>query len=266
MHSLGAGIVIIAVSTLAAIIGLILVRKRYDLNVLKSQHEVGGYMLSILGTLYAVVLGFIVVSVSESAQAAKENMALEVNSLLNIGRYADGLNVQDYNRIIKPCVEYCNAVAESEWPKMRHGKICHKSMVAMHDIWEAIRDCHPNNEKEQTFYSAIIDNYTSMSNGRRSRLIAAMGSVPIITWVVLIVGAIITIGFTYFFGMEKLGAQILMTSLVSITLSLNLYIVIVNSQPFGGDFGLSPAPFRIAAEVLKAGRQVPEFNDLSKFR
>ena len=128
----------------------------------------------------------------------------------------------------------------------------------MKDVWTAIRDFEPRTPQEQCFYNSIIETYTTMSNSRRIRLVEAEGSVSPVLWVVLFVGAIITVGFTYLFVVERLGSQILMISLVCTALSLNLYLVIINSSPFFGDFKLRPIAFKVAAKFIEDKDSVPK--------
>ncbi|MFX7701453.1 hypothetical protein ABTJ88_19765, partial [Acinetobacter baumannii] len=71
MQSILLGLAVIGGSTLYAIIGVLIVRKRFKATLLKTHHEVGGYLMSILGSLYAVVLGFVVVTVSQDVQDAR---------------------------------------------------------------------------------------------------------------------------------------------------------------------------------------------------
>jgi hypothetical protein len=64
-------------------------------------------------------------------------------------------------------------------------------------------------------------------------------------WLVLIVGGVFTIIFTYFFGVEKIRVQALMTLLVAMTLSLNVYLVFVFGNPMSTDLGVKPGPFQL---------------------
>ncbi|MFY0030148.1 hypothetical protein ABTP79_18740, partial [Acinetobacter baumannii] len=82
------------------------------------------------------------------------------------------------------------------------------------------------------------------------RLATALGRVSPVLWTVLIVGAAVTIGFSYFFGMESARSQIIMTALVALVLSLNLFLVVVESHPFAGTFRIQPTPFKVALELF----------------
>ncbi len=55
------GVLLIAVATSLAVLGLFVFRRLLASSDLISTHDVGGYLLSVVGTMYAVILGLIVV-------------------------------------------------------------------------------------------------------------------------------------------------------------------------------------------------------------
>jgi hypothetical protein len=90
---------------------------------------------------------------------------------------------------------------------------------------------------------------------RRARLIASEGAVPYLLWVVLIGGAAITIGFTYFFGAGNLQAQMLMTALLAILIFSELLVVVGVDRPFSGTVKVGP---NALADVLADYRLSPQ--------
>ncbi len=66
------GVVVVFLSTLVFVAGLLITRKLVDLNKLRASHEVGGYPLSVVGTLYAVLLGLVFVDAMEKFQVARD--------------------------------------------------------------------------------------------------------------------------------------------------------------------------------------------------
>jgi hypothetical protein len=55
------GTFLITITTMTSVVGLLLVRRRFAALGLTTYQEVGGYMLSVVGTVYAVILGLTVV-------------------------------------------------------------------------------------------------------------------------------------------------------------------------------------------------------------
>jgi formylmethanofuran dehydrogenase subunit A len=80
-------------------------------------------------------------------------------------------------------------------------------------------------------------------------LVAAEGVVPSVIWPVLFGGAIITVGFTFFFGTENLRAQMAMTILLSLLVFSQLLIIVTVDYPFTGPIKVEPTALaRVLAE------------------
>jgi len=94
-----------------------------------------------------------------------------------------------------------------------------------------------------------------IEDNRNERLDSADGSVPMILWLVLIAGAVITLGYPAFFGTMNVVAQALMTATLAALVALVLVPAILLDFPFTGDVVLSSAPFSTDASTF--GRAVP---------
>src|SRR5215471_7058687 len=91
---------------------------------------------------------------------------------------------------------------------------------------------------------AQLDNVTA---ARRVRLHLAFGLVPTVIWIALYAGAILTVGFTLFFGSKNLKAQVLMTGILSVLVATGLVVIISIDHPFSGAIHIRPEPL---AQVL----------------
>ena len=69
-----------------AILGLLLVRRLVPLDLLQMHHEVGGYIIGVMGTIYAVILAFVVFVVWNQYQMANAAVVAEANSLGDLSR------------------------------------------------------------------------------------------------------------------------------------------------------------------------------------
>jgi hypothetical protein len=62
-------------------------------------------------------------------------------------------------------------------------------------------------------------------------------------WVVLLAAGMITIGFSFFFGIENVWAQVLMVAALAATISLVLFLILTLDQPFSGVAAIEPEAF-----------------------
>ena len=252
------GIIIVGGITTVAILGLFLIRSRYDVRKFASHHEIAGYLFAVLGTLYAVVLGFVVVGVSDSLHNDSVNIATEINSVMTIYRIAEGLPEKNKEQIDQALLGYLTAVYRQEWAAMASNKISGSTIKAQEDIWQSIKVFVPQTEQQQSFYSLILENYSRLLDCHRMRLLAAHDSVSPILWIVLISGAVSTIAFMLLFGLDRPWPQVVMMILVCVTLGLNLFLVAIYGRPFEGDLGIHPKEFEMAAEFIRNHGQIPD--------
>ena len=63
---------------------------------------------------------------------------------------------------------------------------------------------------------------------------------PNVIWMVLFLGAGLTVGFTLFFGSENLTAQVSMTGVLSLLVTMGLVVILSIDHPFTGPVYIHP--------------------------
>ena len=64
----------------------------------------------------------------------------------------------------------------------------------------------PVDGRGEALLNGILHQLDQLTDARRGRIVAAGGSVPSVVWMVLVGGAFLTIGFTFFLGTENFNA------------------------------------------------------------
>jgi hypothetical protein len=227
-----------------AVGGLLIVRQRFSHEMLSVHHDVAACFMTVIGTLYAVVLGFIVVESLNTFQDARQNVGNEANALHDLFHIADGLEQPVKGRIRQLCLNYAQTMVDKEWPAMQDGHGAPESHVVTMHLWHDIVYYDPKgSDNKEDLHGAMLQQVQRLSDSRHTRLIAANPNYNPVVWSALIVGGIITVVFTYFFGVKNIWVQALMTALVTLVLGLNLVLVELFDTPFSGDVNVSPQPF-----------------------
>ncbi len=242
---------VVGVSTVLSVLGMLLVRSFVDLSKLKAHHEVAGYLLSVIGTLYAVLLAFVVVEAQSNIQQARQTAEFEANSIADIFHYAGWFPVKTRAAVRGLCLDYVTAVVDEEWDKMETFQFSARAVSGLHNMWHAVRQFEPVTEGQKAAYAAVLEELGNAGDNRRSRLLANHNGVSPLLWTVITVGGVLTITFTYFFGLENVRAQMIMVALVAITLSLNIFLVAAYTYPFAGEFKIEPDAFEFDQLIFK---------------
>lgn len=258
MNSLFYGLGFVLLSTGLAVAGMLVVRRRFGVANLVANHEVAGNLLSIIGTLYAVLLGFVIVDAMERQQELRVIVEQEANGIANIFLLANGLEKQTRVPIQQHCRRYVQAVIDEEWEAMNNGTVSRTTLDCSWRLWSEITLMKPATTAEQTLHDKLLDQVSQMSDNRRIRIVSAAHGVAPAMWAILIIGGGFTVVFTYFFAVENVKVQLLMTTLVSLTLALNVLLVFLYGYPFAGALAVKPDAFKLDLlmfQVYASGKQ-----------
>jgi drug/metabolite transporter (DMT)-like permease len=86
------------------------------------------------------------------------------------------------------------------------------------------------------------------------RIFAGNNTVPPVIWLVLLVGGVFAVSYTFFFGMKNLRAQYLITTTLTVTVTSILFLVYVLDHPFTGTSRVSFAPLTEATAAMRGDR------------
>lgn len=236
-------IVVMLLSVLGAVGGLFLVRKYVSHESLRLNHEVAGSLLSIIGTLYSVVLGLVVVGSLNTFQQARITVAQEANCLHDIFHLAAGLPVPIEKHVREDCLEYATVLIKDEWKAMESGNYSDRAHLLVNDMWDTLVSYQPLTQKESDLHASLLAQMDALDDNRQVRLNQASPVYDFIIWTVLIGGGAVLVFFTYFFAVKKLMVQVIMTAMVALILSLNLMVVAMFGYPYSGDVHVPPDPF-----------------------
>jgi hypothetical protein len=94
-----------------------------------------------------------------------------------------------------------------------------------------------------------LDHYLELRGTRLSHVGTGM---PSLVWLVLIVGAVLSIVITYCFSMRGIWAHVLLTVILSGFLSLLIFLVVMMDNPFRGEFAVAADAFELARTRMQA--------------
>lgn len=245
-------ILVVGGSTGLAVAGMLMVRKRVSIDTLTSYHEVAGYLLSVIGTLYAVLLGFVVVDAMNSMQDARLAVEEEANAVANVFLCAEAMKPKDRDAIQGLCQKYVSQVIDEEWKAMADGTFCRSAFDTTWLLWKTVIHVKPEGDAEVSVHQSMISEMSRLGDHRRVRLLRSNHGVAPVMWIVLIIGGVFTVVFTYFFAVKSLRVQILMTLLVTMTLALNLLLVVLFGSPFRGEIAVQPEAFTLDQKIFES--------------
>ncbi len=231
----------VALVVAVALLGLVVVRHGVEQGALEPHREVVTAIFHVIGVLYAVLLGFVVVIVWEQFKTAQTNAGNEAVVVGDLYRDAIALGPQG-GQLRVAVARYARSVAYVDWNYVaKYQQQSSQTDVDLNAVWHAVKDVRPRDATEVELVSAAITNAGQMSEDRRTRVINSSAEVPTPLWVVLIVGGMITLAFAYMLGVERFAAQATMVGALGAIIALSLFVILTLDLPYTGSVSVKPA-------------------------
>jgi Protein of unknown function (DUF4239) len=216
-----------------------------------AHNDLIGWQLSILGTTYAVILGFMLYTVWTNFIAAQVNAETEANALENLYRVAEGLPPQQRDRVETLARAYAQAVIDQDWPRMASGQIPESSRNLNQDFWSTLMSLKTLSPTEIVAEDHALSELSSLTEHRRIRLLQDISRLPSVLWFVLVVGGGVTIASASMFGSSNTVLHALQVFVFSLLIILALVAVADIDRPFQGSVHVSDVAFRRALRNMQ---------------
>ena len=240
-----AGPVFVVFIVAFSIMGLMYVRRWVHHSKLRSHNDVAGAIFSIIGTLYTVTLAFVVIIVWESLGVADERAAREAGTVGDLIRDS-GFLPAPYGPMLQEQIRaYAQTVVKDEWPLMASGQGSPLVWNETAELFRTFSKLKPVSPNEVNIHLEILRSLNDLSVERRLRLLSSQSKIPGLMWTVLILGGVITVGFSYFLGVERDLAHIVMTGALAAMIAMTLFLVSAINHPFSGDLHVEPDALRL---------------------
>ena len=186
----------IVVGVTVGMLGLLWAARRSPLNE-RFVGEVGEHnkAFDFIGTAFAVLLAFVTVQAYDNYNDAKSGAETEAQAVLELSRTAEAFNPEAHATLEGVLVCYGRAVIHYGWPAMREEQ---EGSPVVNEWGTAFREAaieaRPRSFVQRASFRTLLEEQDDRIQGRRSRLAEAIREVPPPLWVVMLLGAALTIG------------------------------------------------------------------------
>ena len=239
-------IVNLVASMVLALAGLFLVRCMVPASWLHANNEVAGSYLQTLGTIYAVLLAFVVFVVWQQHNDTRSAVEKEANELSDFHRILQAL---PGTQPVQDCIHaYGRIVVDEEWKDMARGSWSQRAERALEEMWHALQGVEAHGGREEALYAEALARFNDLSDARSQRLHFSLLRLPPSLWVLLLTNGGLLVGSMWIFGLESFSAHALMTMALAVSIAFILYLVADLDNPFWGSWRVEPNAFRRTLE------------------
>jgi hypothetical protein len=268
-----AALLFVILPTAVAMVGSVLVRHIFGLERLAINNEVAGFKFAVVGIVYGLLLTLATISAWDKFSEAHVAVIEEGAASNAIYQLTNGPE-EDQLAVRRALGKYLTLAINKDWPAMEVEQESEEVSGALGELYtDVIRLIQkasvapaqnmvpaqakgtgraqkvaaiqtPHEAMAQALAIELIKQLDNITKSRRTRLHLSSGIVPNMMWCVLIIGATLTVVFTFFFGLANTVAQVLMTGILAAMIFMSLLLTLSFDRPFTG-------PVHVGSEPLK---------------
>lgn len=154
----------------------------------RGHNEVVGWQMSVIGTTYAVILGFMLYNVWDNFRTADLNADQEANALVSLYRLANGLPDASKQKVQTAARRYAEIMVQEEWPDMARRTVSPAGSAITQELWGALVSAGKDPSAQGASFNQAIAELAAMTEHRRVRHLESRSNLSAILWVVLLSG------------------------------------------------------------------------------
>jgi hypothetical protein len=251
MLTLTLNILILILMTAGSMLFMTALNRFWPREKRQAHNDLIGWQLNIIGTTYAVILGFMLYTVWTDFGAANLNVDLEASALRNVYRLAEGLPEQQRAQLQSEARAYVVAVIDRDWPEMDLDETPEESHEINQAMWKTLMSVKLATPSEITAEDHALSELSVLTEHRRSRLLQSKYRLPTIFWGVLLIGAFLTITSASMFGSANTTLHAIQVFSFTLLITLVLLAIADVNRPFRGWVHVSNYAFVRAQENMQ---------------
>ncbi len=244
--------IIIGTWVTSGVVGLLITRPIVARVVAKRgpANDLVSYFLSACGVFYGITLGLIAVGAWQQFNDVGSRVSNEASSLAALYRNVSAYPQPAREGLTADLKEYTRYVIQEAWPLHRRGEIP-KGVTERVDTFQArLYAFEPTTPGQEILHAEAVAEFNNLLRLRQQRLESVTSSLTSTLWVVVRVGAIITIVISWLFKVENLRLHVALVSLMAATMGLLIFLTAAMDNPFRGEVSIGPDAFRLVYDQL----------------
>ncbi|SFF35116.1 bestrophin-like domain [Spirosoma endophyticum] len=211
-----------------------------------------GWFFSAVSLLYGLLLGLLTVaawgSYNQATLIASQEASATAVLYRDLAAYPD--TTRDAMR--KQLRDYLTVIVTQSWPAQRQGFLPDSETVVLNQLQKRLLHQRGLTNEQLVVHSETLRAYNSLIDLRRQRQEALKNGVPGVLWLVVLLGAVATIGFSYCFVVVSYRLHALLTGVLAGMIGLLVFLLVVLDHPYWGEISVSAEPYQLVLTTLMA--------------
>jgi hypothetical protein len=245
---------IVTAVAVASVALMFFIRRRVRDDHFFVEMERGSGVFAFVGTAYAVLLAFVVLEAFGSFNDARTGAESEATSVVEMSRSSEFFSPTDRGLFAGRLICYSRAVIDSDWPAMQDGDRSQLVQRWVELMGQAERQIEVTSPTQEAAFLQLLEQDSDRVVGRRERLSESVRALPAPVWFILVLGAVLTIGFMLLFAdrRESFLVQGSIIAAVSALVTAGLLLVWFLDHPYANESGsIKPTEMETSLRIVE---------------
>lgn len=245
-------ILIVGTFVSLALLGLFVTHRRIHKSSLTTIIDNGtvGWFFSGVSVLYGLTLGLITVASWGNYSTASAIASNESASIAVLYRDLMGYPEPLQGKLRNLLKVYTRTIIDHSWPAQQQGAISLKETRQLDAFQDAFLNVETQTQSRELLHAEALGAFNRMIELRRQRIESIKGNVPGVLWSVVLLGALATIAFSFFFLISDFRLHAAMTGILSGMIGLLIFLLVVLDHPYWGEVSVTPEPYESVYTTL----------------
>lgn len=209
-----------------------------------------GFLGSVVGVIYAIIAGFMVITLWEQYVTVSDTVQNETVSLRDLVQFSGAFGPATQGKIRMLVVRYAESVATVEWQAMANGEGSPAAQNDFDQLITAIQGLTVHNPTQQEFLATMLTQLDDAGKDRQQRLELSGQNIPAVLWLAVLLASVVTLGFCLLFSIKSAWLHYTMVASVAILIGATLVLILLLEFPFSGTVAVRPpSPGQVAAHA-----------------
>ena len=206
-------------------------------------------LFRVVGMLFSLMLALAFSEVIVEQRTIRNAVLREtvaISDIFDVLKLFGNEGTREHRTIL---IDYAQAVIDDDWPALSKDRLSPRVGALKTQLAEGVLNLKPATSNQEKMLSHILADIDTLSDYRVVRLGSALAKPPVFVYVIIF-GFLVTMAC---FGAYRPQAPLVVLAfLYTVFVGLVLYLVLAMSDPFQGNFGVTPAPFEHLVETLQS--------------
>ena len=210
-------------------------------------------MVSVAAVVYSVAIGLCVVTLWDRFETAHDATEQEATNLAGLADTSAICGTEVSTRIRDEVIAY-NQDVVAGWQQRIHGDAVPQVTADLDAIEQSVQSVRPANEAQKAFVDDAVVRLGRAIELRQTAIrLARDQQLPNVLWISVLAGSVVVLGLCLTCGVADTAIRRILIVGVTVTVAVNLFLVVELNYPFYGDIAVKPEAYLRVIDELRNG-------------